>query len=315
MKKVIRSTVFRLLRYFSTVLSSFRYSLETCLSASNSRDCGRSTSPRTVTEKSLMPLNSALLIVEVRTRKKSRSNTMPRQLGQSLIALKAALLIAAVWVMFLPAASFAGIDTVIEFIVTNNPDLQELKGINKSILSQLKVEAKGAASYGQLIQEGTSSLDKAQTRYSVGLTASIPLISPAEKSQRRIEEAQKERTLRLDAAELIKTYKAERLAISEESSILTSLYNELQWIGKRVEAGVDSQKDYNAKLHDYLNKRKDHELRKEQVSLILEKILSYVAADKRHQLKGMLIRTQADSSLGRVAEETTGRNGQDISKD
>ncbi|MCL5421118.1 MAG: hypothetical protein M1461_01410, partial [Nitrospirae bacterium] len=127
-----------------------------------------------------------------------------------------------------PAISFAGIDTMIEFIVSNNPDLQELKGINKSILSQLKVEAKGTASFGQLTQEGTSTLERAQTRYSVGLTASIPLISPAEKSQRRIEEAQKERTLRLDVAELIKTYKAERLAISEEDRILTSLYNELQ---------------------------------------------------------------------------------------
>lgn len=194
-----------------------------------------------------------------------------------------------------PAISFAGIDTVIEFIVTNNLDLQELKGINKSILSQLKVEAKGTASYGQLTQEGTSTLEKAQTRYSVGLTASIPLISPAEKSQRRIEESQKERTLRLDVAELIKTYKAEQLAISEENKILQSLYNELQWIGKRVEAGVDSQKDYNSKLHDYLGKRKDYELRKEQVGLILEKILSYVGAEKRNQLKGML-------------------NGQDISK-
>lgn len=187
-----------------------------------------------------------------------------------------------------PAISFAGIDTMIEFIVSNNPDLQELKGINKSILSQLKVEAKGTASFGQLTQEGTSTLERAQTRYSVGLTASIPLISPAEKSQRRIEEAQKERTLRLDVAELIKTYKAERLAISEEDRILTSLYNELQWIGKRVEAGVDNQKDYNSKLHDYLGKRKDHELRKEQVGLVLEKILSYVSTDKRNQLKEML---------------------------
>ncbi|MBI5634963.1 MAG: hypothetical protein HZA15_15960 [Nitrospirae bacterium] len=213
---------------------------------------------------------------------------MPRQFGQSLIALKPALLIAVVGVMLLPAASFAGIDTMIEFIVSNNPDLQELKGINKSILSQLKVEAKGTASYGQLTQEGTSTLEKAQTRYSVGLTATIPLISPAEKSQRRIEEVQKERTLRLDVAELIKTYKAERLAIPEENKILISLYNELQWIGKRVEAGVDSQKDYNSKLHDYLGKRKDHELRKEQVGLILEKILSYVGTEKRNQLKGML---------------------------
>ncbi|MCL5421119.1 MAG: hypothetical protein M1461_01415, partial [Nitrospirae bacterium] len=55
-----------------------------------------------------------------------------------------------------------------------------------------------------------------------------------------------------------------------------------------VEAGVDNQKDYNSKLHDYLGKRKDHELRKEQVGLVLEKILSYVSTDKRNQLKEML---------------------------
>jgi len=46
-------TDFRLLRYFSTVLSSFRYSLETHPSGSNSRGCGRYSSLRTVTEKSL----------------------------------------------------------------------------------------------------------------------------------------------------------------------------------------------------------------------------------------------------------------------
>lgn len=53
---------FRFLRYFSTVLSSFRYSLETHPTGSNSRGCYRSNSPRTVTEKSLMSLKPALSI-------------------------------------------------------------------------------------------------------------------------------------------------------------------------------------------------------------------------------------------------------------
>ncbi len=61
-------TGIRLLRYFSTVLSSFRYSFGTRLAGSDSRSCKRSNSPITVTEKSLMPLMPALLI---------RSNTMP----------------------------------------------------------------------------------------------------------------------------------------------------------------------------------------------------------------------------------------------
>ncbi len=55
--------VFRLLRHFSTVLSLLRYSFETRLSASDSRSCLRSVSLRTVTEKSLMPLKTVLLVV------------------------------------------------------------------------------------------------------------------------------------------------------------------------------------------------------------------------------------------------------------
>jgi hypothetical protein len=204
---------------------------------------------------------------------------MPRPLVQSVIVLV---------LLLCPGVSTAGTEMVIDFIIANNPELVELKAINRNILNQLKVEAKGTGSFGQLTQEGTSTLDRAQTRYSVGITASIPLISPSEKAQRRIEEVQKERTLRLDVAELIKTYKAEQKAIEEESKILMTLYNELQWLGKRVNVGVDSQKDYNQKLNDYLTKRKDLELKKEQVSYLLDKVLSFVSEDKRQRLKGML---------------------------
>lgn len=201
-----------------------------------------------------------------------------------------------IMVMVLMIVTDVNAESIIDFIISNNPELQETKAINRNILNMLKVEAKGGASYGQLTKEGTSTLEQAKTRYDIGITASIPLISPSEKAQRRIEEAQKERTIRLDVAELIKTYKAEQKAIEEENNILTSLYNELQWMGKRVEAGVDSQKEYNQKLNDYLTKRKDNELRKEKVSYNLEKILSYVSRDKRQRLKGLL-------------------NGQDIPKD
>ncbi|MEM7827858.1 MAG: hypothetical protein QW561_00805 [Candidatus Aenigmatarchaeota archaeon] len=192
--------------------------------------------------------------------------------------------------------STAHAESIVDFIVANNPELQQMRAINRNILKMLKVEAKAGASYGQLTREGSATLEQAKTRYDIGLTASIPLISPAEKAQRRIEEAQRERTLRLEVAELIRSYRAELKAIEEENKILTSLYNELQWIGKRVEAGVDSQKEYNQKLHDYLAKRKDHEMRKEQVSLILEKILAYVGADKREKLKGMLHATLSSNS-------------------
>jgi len=182
-------------------------------------------------------------------------------------------------------------ESIIDFIVTHNPDLQEMRSINRNILNQLKVEAKGTTAYGQLTQEGTTTLDQAKTRYSVGISATLPLISPAERSQKRAEEAQKERTLRLDVADLLMKYRAEQKAISEENRILQGLYNEVQWMGKRVAAGVDNQKDHNQKLNDYLVKRKDHELRKEQVGYILEKILAYVPTDRRAALRGKLNET------------------------
>lgn len=192
--------------------------------------------------------------------------------------------------------SSARAESVIDFIVANNSDLQEMRAINRNILNQLKVEAKGTAAYGQLTQEGTSTLDEAKTRYTIGISASLPLISPSERSQKRAEEAQKERTLRLDVADLLMKYKAEQKAILEEARILQGLHNEVQWIGKRVAAGVDNQKDHNGKLNDYLVKRKDHELRKEQVGYILEKILAYVPADRRAQLRGMLNETVPQDS-------------------
>ena len=198
------------------------------------------------------------------------------------------IIIALTVLILCPAASSAGTEIVIDYILANNPELQELKAINRNILKMLKVEAKGTASYGQLTREGTSTLDQSKTRYDIGITASMPLISPGEKAQRRIDEAQKERSMRLEVSELIKTYKAEQKAIEEENKILMTLYNELQWLGKRVNVGVDSQKDYNQKLNDYLTKRKDLELKKEQVSYLLEKVLSFVSEDNRLKLKGML---------------------------
>ena len=64
---IVSRTAFRLLRYFSTALSSLRYILETRsegIRNSDSRGCGRCISLRTVTEKSLMPLKPILLTLD-----------------------------------------------------------------------------------------------------------------------------------------------------------------------------------------------------------------------------------------------------------
>ena len=190
--------------------------------------------------------------------------------------------------IFFVLCSGARAESVVDFIIANNPELQELRAINRNILKSLKVEAKSGLSYGRLAQEGTSTLERAQARYDIGISASLPLISPSEKAVRRIEEARMERTIRIDVSTIIQLYKTENKAIEEELGILQNLYNELQWIGKRVQAGVDFQKDYNARLNDYLVKRKDHEIRKEQAEYLIEKVLAYVPESRRAKLKEML---------------------------
>jgi hypothetical protein len=63
---IIRRSVFRFPRYFSTVLNSFHYSPEThpeSLRGSNSRGCGRSISPRTVTENIVCRSSQPFLLV------------------------------------------------------------------------------------------------------------------------------------------------------------------------------------------------------------------------------------------------------------
>lgn len=179
-------------------------------------------------------------------------------------------------------------DSVIDFIVDNNPELQELHAINKNIIKQLKVEAKGNAIYGQLIREGTYSLDESKTRYDIGLTASIPIISPYEKAQRRIEEAKLEKSIRLAVTDYLKNYREGLKALEAEEAMLKIIHNELDWLRKRVEAGVDSQKEYNQKLIEYTNKKKELEMKKEGIRYLLETILSFVSKDNRERLREML---------------------------
>jgi hypothetical protein len=179
-------------------------------------------------------------------------------------------------------------DPVIDFVIDNNPELQEIHTINKNIMSQLKIEAKGAATYGQLLREGTYSLEESKTRYDIGIAASIPLISPSEKAQRRIEEARLEKSIRLAVADYLRNYREDLKSIEGDEALLKILNNELQWINKRVEVGIDSQKEYNQKLEEYTRKKKELEVKKEHAKFMLEMILSFVSKDKRERLKELL---------------------------
>jgi hypothetical protein len=179
-------------------------------------------------------------------------------------------------------------ESVIDWIIQNNPELKEMRSLNSSILNMLKVEAKAHAGYGRLNQEGASTVEKAESSYFVGITASMPIISKEEITKRNIEYKQKERLLRQEVSEILSLYTGEVTFLKKEKEILDSLYKEILWVGKRVEAGIDNQKEYNQKMHEYNGRLRDYEKRKEAIKYIREKILSYVDEKARGDLEKKL---------------------------
>jgi hypothetical protein len=166
----------------------------------------------------------------------------------------------------------ADIQEIIGFIVKHNTELSEMRKLDKSFFSDIKVEAYARAG---------------MERQDLGLTASIPLFSPHEKRQRAMDASNKEREIANEASKLVGFYFSE-MRLEHEEKLLQSLYNELQWIGKRVEAGIDNQKEYNTKLHAYIERRRDIEARKTNAEAVIESIISFVSGNFRFELRRMI---------------------------
>jgi len=167
----------------------------------------------------------------------------------------------------------ADIGRIVRFVVRHNPEIAELKKLNGSILSDIKVEAYAGAGI---------------SRQDIGITATLPLLSPQEMRRRRMEAVNKELVLSQRVSEAVGLYLSEMVCLEHEEKLLQSLYNELQWLGERVQAGVDSQKTYNDKLHNYIERRRDFEKRKITNEALLASILSFVPEGFRKNLKRLI---------------------------
>jgi len=178
--------------------------------------------------------------------------------------------------------------TIVDWVIAHNPELQELKRLNQNILRDLKVDLNGNISHGQLQGEGTTTLEEARTRYELGLSVRMPLLSPAEKSERRREEAHLELALRKEVSSLIKDILETKELVAEEAGLLHNLYRELQWLSKRVETGVEYQKVYNEKLASYLSTMAGHQQKKARLQALRLALFAYVGSGDRVELERLL---------------------------
>lgn len=199
------------------------------------------------------------------------------------------IIVTLIALLFLTGTSHgADVSRIVMFIVERNPELTEMERLNRDILKDLKVNAYARAGYGQLTKEGTASLETEQTRYIIGLKATLPLLSKRERSERRAAAANKKLALTKEVSDLVGQYLSEQEFIAHEEEHLQRLHQELQWTDKRVTAGVDYQKDYNTQLHAYTGRQRDLAARKVVNDALLEKILSFVSEEHRSELTQLL---------------------------
>jgi hypothetical protein len=182
----------------------------------------------------------------------------------------------------------AGAQDPVRFIVENNPEIQAVAKYNQSWLKDLKVSTKASAGMAtpssstdenETYTPGNLNPAKAEWEYEVKVIAELPLISPKERMEFRVREHSLRRQIRREAAKLITGYLELRSWIQKEEAIISDMVEELAWIEKRVQHGLESQKDLSLKERMQKLEQSRVELRYKLVD-----ILSFVSREDRDRL-------------------------------
>jgi hypothetical protein len=139
--------------------------------------------------------------------------------------------------LLMPYNAFADEIDIIDYIVDHNPKIKAqraLQGIN------LKLDGKASAFAGTL----GDTTDKA----SVGVMLTVPLIDTREKKERQKEIVSSEESLRQQAAQVLLSLRESQTETRELSDTLKVKYAHLEWMRKRVQAGVDYQKGVSQRV-------------------------------------------------------------------
>lgn len=178
--------------------------------------------------------------------------------------------------MFLSSNAFASME-IIDFITNNNPQVIEAR---KKQGIDYRVDFK-ASGYTGLLGQYT---DKA----AVGVTVSVPLLDTKERKDLEKARVEKEASIRAKAVDVINSIMATRRAITSLRAKIAFEEDYLRWLQKRVEAGVDYQKDL-FKYQETLitDKARLIELEAKEATAINE-ALSLVSNEKRNKLNKML---------------------------
>lgn len=207
-----------------------------------------------------------------------------------LILVFKIIVLALLAALFFPRYARAG--DPVRYIMEHNPEIQAVAKYNNSWLKDLKVSTKADAGFTNNMDLGTGSGDEnysmspasAEWEYEIKIIAELPLISPKEKMEFRLKEHALRRQIRRDAAKLITEYLELKGWIRKEEVIIQDMVQELNWIEKRVQHGLESQKGFIGQSLDLKERMQKLEQKKVELRYILVDILSFVSKPDRPEL-------------------------------
>jgi len=180
----------------------------------------------------------------------------------------------------------------VTYIVQHNPELSQLRAIS-SWWSGLSVKLKTNAKYGYSTYIGAEEIEtssQARGTYDLRITAEIPLVSPKEAAEARLQYYRQARQIRYEAAKAIAQYRALQRKLEAIRNRARDEYEVLKWLEQRVAAGVELQEkviEQKLKLKATLAEAEQIE---PELDAALEYVLSFVDEASRPKLREMLER-------------------------
>lgn len=167
---------------------------------------------------------------------------------------------------------------IIAFIVQHSPRIREAQALLPTPGNLLKIEARGRVLLPNAGLEGQG----------VGVVASLPLLDRRERAERTLKVLEVEREVQREAAALLQELRTLQAQVKLGEELLKEMDVQHQWLKRRVQEGVEYQKETNRFLLELYGKKVEVEQRRAQIGSLIEKVAGLILPAQQPTLRAML---------------------------
>ena len=167
---------------------------------------------------------------------------------------------------------------IIAFIVQHSPRIREAQALLPTPGNLLKIEARGRVLLPNAGLEGQG----------VGIVASLPLLDRRERAERTLKVLEVEREVQREAAALLQELRTLQAQVKLGEELLKEMDVQHQWLKRRVQEGVEYQKETNRFLLELYGKKVEVEQRRVQIGSLIEKVAGLILPAQQPTLRAML---------------------------